>query len=191
MPITVGCTKEFLDKSYQQVENLRLQILDELYRVQKEMEHWGVLPEAERTVLAKAGYDGRVLQITVNDVLPRYAAGIKNSLLRVAWCQSIIEAVNHLRDSQGVDPRFERALACVTVFHRLDTRWDIDNRAIKYLVNGLACAGVVSDDSWQNLAVLVIGKYDKKHPRTEIVVCPWHHNVEDLVQFASTRSAAE
>lgn len=185
MPISIGCTKEFLEKSYQQLENLRLQTLDELYKVQSEMEAWEVLKPGDRTVLAKADYDGTTLQITVNDILPRHVNGIKNSLLRTAWTQSITEAVNRLRDLYGVDPRFEKALACVTVYHRLETRWDVDNRAVKYLVNGLVCAKVIPDDSWHNLAVLVIGKSDKEHPRTEIRLMPMDRKLEKILGLST------
>ncbi|RJX20161.1 MAG: hypothetical protein C4575_07020 [Desulforudis sp.] len=185
MAITIGCTKEFLEKSYAQIENLRLQILEELYKIQREMEHWDVLDKSERTNIARADYDGKTLKIVVNDVLPRHVSGVKNSLMRVGWCQSIIDAIQTLRETKGANPTFEKALCHITVYHYLDTRWDIDNRAFKYLIDGLVCARVIPDDSWQYLTLMVTGKYDKERPRTEIALVPLHQKIEVVLKTAS------
>lgn len=183
--VTVGCSKEFLEKSYAHAENLRMQILGELYKIQDEMAHWNVLKEDERFELAQADYDGAVLRIVVRDVLPRYVSGVKNSLMRTVWAWSIIRAVERLRLS-GADPRFTKALCRITVYHHLDTRWDIDNRAFKYLVNGLVAAQVIPDDSWQNLSLMVTGKHDKEHPRTEIELHQLPQEIEGVAQPVST-----
>jgi len=188
--VTVGCSKEFLEKSYVRAENLRMQILDELYKIQDEMARWNVLEEDGRFELARADYDGTVLRVVISDVLPRYVSGVKNSLVRTVWAWSVIRAIERLR-SNGADPKFTNALCCITVYHHLDTRWDIDNRALKFIVNGLVSARVIPDDSWQHLTLMVAGKFDKEHPRTEIVLYPARQKLEEMLSAVSQPAATQ
>jgi len=181
--IHVGCSKKFLEEAYKQAENLRLLFWEELVKIQDEMERWNVLKKEDRTVLARAEFDGKVLKIAVDDILPRYVKGIKNSLLRLNWCQSIIEAVEDLR-GKGMDPKFEKALCQIVVYHVLNTKWDADNRAFKYIINGLACAKVIPDDAWDKLTIMVTGQVDKDRPRTEIFVMPLEEDLTKPLIYA-------
>jgi Holliday junction resolvase RusA-like endonuclease len=49
-------------------------------------------------------------------------------------------------------------------------RRDADNYAGKFLLDGLTKAGVIVDDDLKHITTIIIGRHDKKDPRTEITV---------------------
>lgn len=49
-------------------------------------------------------------------------------------------------------------------------RRDADNYAGKFLLDGLTKAGVIVDDDLKHITTIIIGRYDKNDPRTEITV---------------------
>jgi hypothetical protein len=46
--------------------------------------------------------------------------------------------------------------------------WDVDNRALSFIVNALRAAGLIAGDEWDKLSLLLMGGLDKERPRTEI-----------------------
>ena len=62
------------------------------------------------------------------------------------------------------------ALVRITYFFKDRRRRDPDNYSGKFLLDGLVKAGVIEDDSFNNIELRLQGKVDKKNPRTEIEV---------------------
>lgn len=58
----------------------------------------------------------------------------------------------------------------ITYYFRTKTRHDPDNYSGKFILDGLVKAGVITDDSFNNINLILSGKYDKDNPRTEIEV---------------------
>ena len=51
-------------------------------------------------------------------------------------------------------------------------RHDPDNYAGKMILDGLTAAGIIEDDSFDHIALLLSGDVDRQNPRTEIFVTP-------------------
>ena len=70
------------------------------------------------------------------------------------------------------DKPLERATVTITYFFPDRRRRDPDNFAGKLLMDGLTAAGVIKDDSFACVDLVLKGDYDKQNPRTEIEVTP-------------------
>lgn len=64
----------------------------------------------------------------------------------------------------------EKALVRITYYFPDRKRRDPDNYSGKFLLDGLKQAGVIADDSFKNIELVLAGDYDKKNPRTEIEI---------------------
>lgn len=165
---------EKIRKAYEHAEMLKLVIWDIVDYEQDALELIGEVTPEERSFDAEASYDGRVLKITVNDVLPRKQSAkpvFKSAApLRNYWVRNIAGPIRKL----GQDIRFNEALCVIKVYTPTDRKWDVDNRALSVIINALRFAEVVSGDSWNKLALVLLGGVDRKRPRTEILVtdCP-------------------
>lgn len=162
----------WLIEQYNQIEFLRLEMWDKIQElkdlIKKEFkENPDVLG-----VDSEAIYDGKVLKILVKDYLPRSClAQAKSSgkLLRYRWLKGVVDAVNGLKD-KGIKPSFKRAHCIIIVYLPKKANWDVDNRAYKFIIDGLRYADVIDDDTADRLVLTIIGEVDKKEPRTEIYV---------------------
>ncbi|MEG0109554.1 MAG: hypothetical protein RR675_00425 [Oscillospiraceae bacterium] len=66
----------------------------------------------------------------------------------------------------------EFALVRIDYFFKTRVRHDSDNYCGKFILDGLTAAGVIIDDDFEHIALLLHGHYDKENPRTEITVTP-------------------
>lgn len=82
------------------------------------------------------------------------------------WAWMILEAVGRDKPKEPIE------LAAVTLcYHFPDKRRrDPDNYSGKFILDGLVNAGVIKDDSFSNINLKLLGKYDKENPRTEIII---------------------
>jgi hypothetical protein len=156
--------RDALEAAYKHIEKAKLITWEAISCGQDELEWSGEISLDERRIDAQAEFDGEVLIITVNDVLPRKRTDMPGALLRGYWIRNITEAVARLY----APVHFERALCSITVFGPRDVGWDVDNRAISYIVNALRAANVIPGDEWDRLSLLLLGGLDKQNPRTEI-----------------------
>ena len=65
-----------------------------------------------------------------------------------------------------------RAVVKLTYFFPTRGRRDPDNYSGKMILDGLTAAGIIEDDSFGHIELILRGGYDKGHPRTEIEVMP-------------------
>ena len=65
---------------------------------------------------------------------------------------------------------FSRARVVLTYYFPTRGRRDPDNYAGKMILDGLTAAGVLEDDSFDHIELILRGGYDKDRPRTEIEV---------------------
>lgn len=68
-----------------------------------------------------------------------------------------------------IDP-IEKAKVTLTYYFGDKRRRDPDNYSGKFLLDGLVKAGVLADDSFNNIDLILQGKLDRENPRTEIEV---------------------
>ena len=64
----------------------------------------------------------------------------------------------------------EKAIVKLTYYFPTRTRRDPDNYSGKMILDGLVRAGIIKDDSFENIDLILVGKYDRYRPRTEIEV---------------------
>lgn len=65
---------------------------------------------------------------------------------------------------------YAKARVTITYFFPTRVRHDPDNYAGKMLLDGLTYAGVIEDDSFDHITLVLRGEYDKSNPRTEITI---------------------
>lgn len=64
----------------------------------------------------------------------------------------------------------EKARVTITYFFPTRIRRDPDNYNGKFIMDGLTAAGIIKDDSFSCIELVLKGAYDKAKPRTEIEV---------------------
>lgn len=65
---------------------------------------------------------------------------------------------------------YEKAIVEITYYFPDKRRRDPDNYAGKLILDGLTARGVIEDDSFNNIELILRGGYDKNNPRTEIEI---------------------
>lgn len=133
---------------------------------------------------AKAEYGDGVLKVVVNDYLPHRKAFRKvaeSKLMKYFWINCVQGSIERLRKSGVEIPVFSPALVQIVAYLPLCVEWDVDNTAYRFIVNALRYAKVINSDKWDDMALMVIGRVDKKNPRTEIYVCTPNQDITELV----------
>src|SRR5690554_2097484 len=64
----------------------------------------------------------------------------------------------------------EKAEVRIIYYFPTAHRRDPDNYSGKFILDGLTSAGIIEDDSFKNIDLVLRGRVDKKNPRTEIEV---------------------
>ncbi|MGD0153996.1 MAG: hypothetical protein ABSC17_09635 [Thermacetogeniaceae bacterium] len=177
--------REMLDVIYSHSHELSLLAWNAIQRRQDELEWAGKINPADRKIAAEAEYDGQILKIVVQDVLPRRKNDVPGSLLRRYWEDGVAQAICNL----GIPVSFEKALCIITMHAPRNVGWDVDNRAVSYVINALRVARVIPGDEWDKLSLLVLGgEPDKKNPRTEIVVMKHLTNIMETLASMTSQS---
>lgn len=68
------------------------------------------------------------------------------------------------------DKPFKKARVHITYFFKTKNRRDPDNYAGKMILDPLVKEGILTDDSFANVQLVLSGMHDKNNPRTEIEV---------------------
>lgn len=106
----------------------------------------------------------KLFRIYIPEVLPKYKNignyTYKNILLNVA---------NVTKDYKNL---FKNKQICILIEvfdNKKEERWDIDNKTIKPIIDGLVTSKVIEDDSISKMFYCVKGNYDK-NPHTEVTI---------------------
>lgn len=86
------------------------------------------------------------------------------------WAQLI-----NLKCRPKPEKTFDKATVKITYYFRTKIRRDPDNYSGKFILDGLVKAGIIADDSFNNINLILSGKYDKDNPRTEIEIIGGRH----------------
>ncbi len=65
----------------------------------------------------------------------------------------------------------DKCVLTITYYFDSRRRHDPNNYDGQFLTDGLVKAGIIADDSFDHIELVLRGEYDKKRPRTEIVIC--------------------
>ena len=89
----------------------------------------------------------------------------KKSRVKKSWENEIYYLCNKFNQ-----PELKEAIVDITYYFKSNRRRDRDNYTPKFILDGLVKAGVIVDDSDNNLYLNWKLKVDKDNPRTEIEV---------------------
>lgn len=166
----------FLTNIYKQTEKLRLDILSE-------MKNTPDLPSEVADVPgAAAEVENGVLHISVMECLPRVCDTKGAARLRNHWLGLIRKAL------AGINISFKHALCVILIYAPSSFLWDVDNRAIKFILDALRYCRVIPDDTWNNLSYLVTGLAGVVDPKTEIYVIEMGNNYIDNILNMAKKS---
>ncbi len=65
---------------------------------------------------------------------------------------------------------FEKSIVEINYYFKDKRRRDPDNYSGKFILDGLVSAGVIADDNFGSIKLLLDGYHDKQNPRTEIII---------------------
>lgn len=68
----------------------------------------------------------------------------------------------------------EKATVTLTYYFKDRRRRDPDNYSGKFILDGLVQGGIIKDDSFSNINLVLRGNHDPENPRTEITVQEVH-----------------
>ena len=86
--------------------------------------------------------------------------------IKKQWAMLIRLAVGRSKPKAAI----EKAIVTITYYFPNRIRRDPDNYSGKFINDGLVKAGVLKDDSFNNIHLVLKGDYDKENPRTEILI---------------------
>lgn len=106
----------------------------------------------------------KTFKIYIPEVLPKYKYignyTYKNILLNVA---------NVTKDYKNLYKNKQVCIYIEVFDNKKKENWDIDNKTIKPIIDGLVASKVIEDDSISKMFYCVKGYYDKK-PHTEVII---------------------
>jgi hypothetical protein len=105
----------------------------------------------------KAEYDGEMITVYIPDYVPRTAKRVPGSYER--WVENMQAALWSLEKC----PKYDKVFVYIKIFY--PRNWDVDNRDIKPIIDGIVVANVIPDDTYNHLAYTVEGFHDE-NPHT-------------------------
>lgn len=150
-----------LENYFKAIEKVRYNLLSEIKTYNKNVEFTS---EKINTIDAdyKAEIQGKTLKIYVPETMPSYknikTHTYKRILLNVA---EITKPYKDMFNSQ--------VFIFIKIFDNF-LGWDIDNRSIKPIADGLIASDVIKDDTIDKMFYSVKGEYSEQ-PHTEIYIC--------------------
>ena len=116
----------------------------------------------------------QIVKITINEIPPTNNKYIGNShnfnayrREKERWHWLIRAAINK---SQMPKKPLERAIVNITYYFKDKRRRDPDNYSGKMLLDPLVREGILIDDSFDVVTLVLVGNVDKQNPRTEIEI---------------------
>lgn len=114
------------------------------------------------------------IKITVNDIPPSYNHFLGNSRnfniyrkLKEEWYWLIKSSIGREKPPKP----FKTSEITICYYFKDRRRHDPDNYSGKFILDALVREGVIEDDSFKNVKLVLVGDYDKENPRTEVTIC--------------------
>ena len=130
-----------------------------------------------------------IVKITINEIPPTNNKYMGNShnfnayrREKERWHWLIKAAIN--KDQRPKKP-FERAIVNITYYFKDRRRRDPDNYSGKMLLDPLVREGILTDDSFAVVTLVLDGKVDKQKPRTEIEIRSVEYETDETADDGS------
>lgn len=116
----------------------------------------------------------RSVKLTLRGIPPslNVFAGRENANVwrreKALWTDNVIWTIKALK----VRPQnpFEKSTVAITYYFPDNRRHDPDNYSGKLFMDGLTRGGIIADDDFRHINLVLAGDVDRANPRTEIVV---------------------
>ena len=113
------------------------------------------LPDKEEGISEyKSEYSNEILKIRINELLPPIKTPYNNKRLE-RTCQIIGEKYKGLFKDKSVIIRVQVSVP--------KNNWDIDNRDLRYILNGFVYGGLISDDNINYVSYMLEGINDREN----------------------------
>lgn len=96
------------------------------------------------------------------------------------WQTGIRKSLQELDREKDIRNLFSNCNIIIRILKDSNRDWDVDNFHIKYIIDGIRYAGVISDDAWYRVHYLVMGKDARDRNVTEIYIMDSKDFVEVL-----------
>lgn len=113
------------------------------------------------------------MKIIINDIPPSNNKFMGNSNsyhiyggIKKQWAILVKLAVGRDKPKTPI----EKSIVTITYYFGNRRRHDPDNYSGKLILDGMVLAGVIADDSFNNISLRLEANYDKENPRTEIEI---------------------
>ncbi|QUH21439.1 RusA family crossover junction endodeoxyribonuclease [Alkaliphilus sp. B6464] len=80
------------------------------------------------------------------------------------------DTIGWLVKKEKIDNAYKKAVVKITYYFPTKHRRDPDNYSGKFILDGLVRSGILVDDSFSNIELILKGDYDRSNPRTEIEI---------------------
>ncbi|MGH2331171.1 hypothetical protein [Thermoanaerobacter mathranii] len=171
--------EQALKKVYDSIERARI----ELYKAVNYTIKRGELPEI---ILPaddwKVEYSGRIIKISIPDYPPKTRYAQQRTKQR--WINNVMFAIRSIKPL----PQFKKVFVLVA-FYIPDEDWDVDNRDVSPIINGIRYSRIVQSDSYQHVSYGVAGYYSDE-PHTDIYII---NNFEplEILDFINKNSSSD
>lgn len=163
--------EQALIKTYESIERARI----ELYRAVNHTIKKGELPEIILPADdCKVEYNNDIIKISIPDYPPktRYA----KQRAKERWTNNVLFAIRSIKPL----PQFKQVFVLI-VFYIPSEIWDVDNRDVSPIINGIRYSRIVESDSYQHVSYAVAG-YHSDVPHTNIYIIG-DFNVFNILDF--------
>lgn len=126
----------------------------------------------------KAKYEDGTLKIYIPETMPSYKNIKTHTHKRI-----LLNVAEATKPFAGVFD--DEVLIYIRIFDKM-LGWDIDNKCIKPIADGLILSDVIKDDNITKMFYAVQGEYSE-NPHTEIYVCD-NKNISDFLKKYSTKN---
>lgn len=155
--------QEAIEDAYQTIMLLYYRLWEKMLMIQDNLKEG----EKMKTVLyelQEAEIDGeKVYRGIIYTLLPRARNFELNNQIRRTWLYTSIRLFSKIQEKyDSVYLKF--------VIYLPAGRWDVDNRPLKYIIDGIRHCGLIPDDSYKHVMYSVHGEIDNKTPRVEIYI---------------------
>ena len=116
------------------------------------------------TITQENGY----IKITIKSVLPHEKNLITYRTLKTVWCKSIVPNLRKFCKKHNL--AYEKTTIKIVAYLPYNYIWDVDNCAYSMIIDAVRRAGIVRDDSYKNVQVILTSAVDKENPRTEVYI---------------------
>lgn len=156
-PIYVNQLFENLDDLYGKFEALRYQFWWTLLNA----ENWAEPEDEYKNIFYQVDEADGIYRVTFFDYLPRSKNLEQYSIIRKTWQRIAIKAFKE------VSHKYEQ-LFMYFIIYLPNNIWDVDNRPVKFIIDGARYAGIIPDDNYKHMAYGVQGEIDREYPRIEV-----------------------